>query len=88
MPGTSVQISNINNTSGDICQMVTHSLNRAMAFKRFLDRYTSAQLVSTFGFVQGDADILKSAFTDLAAINTAFQANRAFLDQLAGMGDV
>lgn len=88
MIGIDVQISNINNSAGDICRSTAHSLNRAMAFKRFLDRYSSAQLITAFGFSQGDADILKSAFTDLAAVNTAFQANRTFLDQLSGMGDI
>ena len=88
MVGLVVSQNDINITSGDICRSLTHSLNRAMNFKRFLDRFSSAQLVSQFGFTQGDADLIKSAFTDLATINTTFQANRAFIDQLAGLGDV
>jgi len=88
MAGLTVQQNDINITSGDICRAVAHSVNRAVNFKRFLDRFTSAQLVTQFGFTQGDADLIKSAFTELANINTAFQANRAFVDQLSGLGDV
>lgn len=88
MAGLVVTQSDININSGDICRSVTHAINRAINFKRFLDRFTSAQLVSTFGFTQADADTIKSAFTDLSTINTTFQANRAFIDQLSGLGDV
>lgn len=88
MAGLAVQITDINVTAGDICRSVTHGLNRAVNFKRFLDRFTSAQLLSQFGFTQGDADLIKSAFTDLNTINTTFQANRVFIDQLSGLGDV
>jgi hypothetical protein len=88
MPGLVVQQSDINITSGDICRSLTHALNRGIEFKRFLDRFSSAQLVSNFGFTQVDADLIKSAFTDLATVNTTFQANRAFISQLTGLGDV
>lgn len=88
MTGVSVQITDINSTAGDICRAVAHHLNRAVALKRFLDRFTAQNLIDTYGFTMADATILKSAFTDLAAINTTFQANRAFLDQLSGLGDV
>jgi hypothetical protein len=88
MPGLPIQQSDINVTAGDICRAVTHDLNRAANFKRFLDRFSSAQLVSAFGFTQGDADIIKSAFGELAAVNTTFQTNRTFVDMLAGLGDV
>lgn len=88
MAGLAVQISDVNTTSGDICRLVTHSLNRAINFKRFLDGLTAADLVSKYGFTLADANTIKSAFADLATINTTFQANRVFLDQLSGMGDV
>lgn len=88
MAGLTLQGNDINSTSGDICRGVTYQLRRAVNFKRFLDRFTSAQLVTLYGLTQADADLIKSAFTDLATINTTFQANRVFLDQLAGMGDV
>jgi hypothetical protein len=86
--GLTIDITQINSSAGDISRAITHHINRAMAFKRFLDRFTSAQLVSTYGFVQADADLIKSAFTDLGTLNTTFQANRAFIDQLVGVGDV
>lgn len=86
--GLPVQIGDINITAGDICRAVTHHLQRAMAMKLFLDRFSSAQLVSAYGFTQGDADIIKSAFAQLATIDVSFQANRTFINQLTGMGDV
>lgn len=88
MIGLSVQLNDVNITAGDVCRAVTHQLNRAAAFKRFLDRFTAQDLVTTFGFVLADANTLKSAVTQLDTINTTFQANRVFIDQLAGMGDV
>lgn len=88
MAGLTVQGSDIQITSGDISRALAHTMNRGMAFKRFLDRFTSGQLVSIFGLVQADADLIKSAYADFATINTTFQANRLFLDQLAGLGDV
>ncbi len=88
MVGIQVTIGDINTRAGVVARDVTHGINQAINMKRFLDRFTSGQLVTAFGFTQSDADILKSAFTELAAVNTTFQANRAFIDQLSGMGDV
>lgn len=87
MVGSIVDLSTINRTAGDICYQVSHQLNRAAALKLFLDRFTAQNLVDSFGFTLGDANILKSAMTDLATINTTFAANRSFINQVAGLGD-
>lgn len=88
MAGLPVQLNDINVTAGDICRAVAHHLNRAVNFKRFMDRFTAQDLVDKFAFTLADANLIKSAVADLAAVNATFQANRAFLDQLAGLGDV
>jgi hypothetical protein len=86
--GIFVTIGDINARAGVAARDVTHAINQAMNMKRFMDRYTSAQLVTAYGGTTGDWDIVKSAFTEFGTINTTFQANRAFIDQLSGMGDV
>lgn len=88
MAGLTVTGNDLNTTSGDICRGVTYQLRRAANFKRFLDRFTSAQIATQFGVSTADADLIKSAFADLATVNTTFQSNRVFVDQLAGLGDV
>jgi hypothetical protein len=88
MAGLTVTNNDINITAGDIARAVAHHLNRGVNFKRFLDRFTAQNLVDQFGLTIGDANLIKSAFADLATVNATFQANRVFLDQLAGMGDV
>ena len=88
MIGLAVNQNNINSTAGEIALSVIKDLGRASAMKSFLDRFTAQDLVTNFGFTIGDANLLKSAIADLSAINTTFNANRTFLNQLAGMGDV
>lgn len=88
MAGLTVTATEFNTTAGSISRAITYHLRAAVNFKRYLDRFTSAQLSTQFGITTGDADLIKSAFGSLDTVNTSFQANRVFVDQLAGMGDV
>lgn len=88
MAGLAITGEAINITVGDISRAIVHHMNRAIAFKRFTDRLTAADLASQFGISLADANMIKSAITELAQINATFQVNRAFIDQVSGLGDV
>ena len=88
MAGLVIQGSDINISAGDICRSLTTTLRRAASIKRFTDRFTSAQLVTAFGGTTGEWDIVKSAIGEMATTTATFQTNRAFVDQLAGLGDI
>lgn len=88
MASLSVTSNDIHNMVGDVSRAITYYLRRVMNFKRFLDRFTAQNLVDQFGLTIGDANLIKSAANDFATIDTTFQANRAFLDQVSGLDDV
>ena len=88
MVGLAVDITQINATAGDIARTLQHTMNRVGEFKRWLDAYASADLVGQFGFSQGDADVLKSAFGEADVVRQAHTNNRTFLSRLGGLGDV
>ncbi len=88
MPGLNVTQTDINNTIGDICRGTIYQLRRAINFKRFTDRFTAQDMVDKFGFTLADANLIKSAVGQLAAIDVTLQANRVFIDQVDGLGDV
>jgi hypothetical protein len=88
MVGLPVDQGAINTTAGDIARQLQHVMIRAGEFKRFLDRFSAADLVVTFGFTLDEANLLKSAYTEAEAVRATHTANRAFLSQIAGMGAV
>lgn len=88
MAGLIVTQVELNASVGDICRGIIYQLRRAINFKHFADRFTAQDLVDEFGISLEDANLIKSAVTELDAINTAFQSNRAFIDQLSGLGDL
>lgn len=88
MAGLIVTASDINSTAGDIYRSLIYNMRRGANLKRFLDRFTAQQLVDNFGMTIGDANLLKSAVGEFSAIGVTFQANRVFIDQVAGLGDV
>jgi hypothetical protein len=88
MPGLVVDAAAINLQAGDVCRGVTIQIRRATAIKRFMDRFTAADLTTIYGISTADANILKSAMTELGSAITTFNANRVFIDQIAGLGDL
>jgi hypothetical protein len=88
MAGLIVTANDVNNTVGDISRAIDYQMRRSINLKRFLDRFTAQDLFDKFGIPLADANLIKSAVGELATINTTFQANRSFIDQVEGLGDV
>lgn len=94
--GRSLSSAEINNAAAGIAQSLFATMDNITKMKAVLDGYSSAQLVSNFGFVQADADVLKSAFTDMANLvnlwtgvatsGTVPRDHRVFAKQLLGTG--
>lgn len=94
--GRSLSAAEINSGAAAIAQALFATMDNVTKMKAVLDGYSSAQLVTTFGFVQADADVLKSAFTDMADIVAAWTGqamtgtvprdHRVFAKQLLGTG--
>jgi len=93
--GRSISKDELNNAAAAVASSLFATMDNIAKVKAVLDGYSSAQLVSLFGFVQADADVLKSAFTDMDKIRQIFtgaatQAStndfRVFAKQLLGTG--
>lgn len=94
--GRSLSQAEINNAAAGIAGSLAATMDNIVKMKAVLDGYSSAQLVSNFGFVQADADVLKSAFTDMANLATIWTGgaatgtmprdHRVFVKQLLGTG--
>lgn len=68
---------------------------RAQELNTFLVGYPDGNLISDFGYVQGDINILKSALADVDALRLVYQGTnpqtsvkdfRLFLKQIWGLG--
>lgn len=96
MPGRSISKDELNNQSGAIAASLFATLDNVRKLKAVTDAYTSAQLVSQFGFANvGEADILKSAITDMDTLRQIWEGTaaktpaadmRTFAKQLLGTG--
>jgi hypothetical protein len=93
--GRSISKDEINNQAGGIAASLFATLDNVKKLKAVLDGYSSTQLVSAFGFVQGDADLLKSAIADMDTLRQVWEGTaaktpaadmRAFAKQLLGTG--
>ena len=94
--GRTISKAKIDNTAGAVASSVFASLDNVRKFKAVLDAYSSAQLVSVFGYAStAEADILKSAITDLDKLRQIFEGTatqaavsdfRFFAKQLLGTG--
>lgn len=73
--GRSLSAAELNSGAAAIAQAMFSTMDNVTKMKAVLDGYSSAQLVSTFGFVQADADMLKSAFTDMADMVLQWQGS-------------
>jgi len=59
--------------AGGLCQQVDSTFLRIQQFKAFLDTIPDATLISAYGFVQGDIDVLRSSLVDLEQLRTIYQ---------------
>lgn len=62
----------IDNTSGSLCRDLNNLFGRIVAFDAWLDGQPDADLISAYGYSQADVDRLKSAFSDLAQLQTIY----------------
>jgi hypothetical protein len=95
--GAQITKAEIDAAAYQISRAVFADLANVQKLKAFLDGYSSANLVTNWGYTSGDADILKSAFTDLgdlalvwnnttSAYLTGTHNYQAFARQLLGVG--
>lgn len=59
--------------AGSLFQQCDATFLRVQQFKAFLDTIPDATLISAYGFVQADIDVLRSALADLEQLRTIYQ---------------
>jgi hypothetical protein len=94
--GIQISQAEINNQAGALARSVFNSLENVRQFKAWLDGLSAQDLATGYGFSVGDANVLKSAFTDLGDLAGIFQGSaavatlphdyRVFAKQLLGTG--
>lgn len=94
--GIQISQAEINNQAGAIARSVFNSLENVRQFKSWLDGLSANDLMTGYGFNSTDANVLKSAFTDLGDLAGIFQGSaavatlphdyRVFAKQLLGTG--
>jgi len=88
MPGMQVSNLTFQETAGQISLNVQKACNDVEEFKRQLDPFTAQALADKFGISLDDANIIKSAYTELSTVAQAQANNRTFSSKLNGVGDV
>jgi hypothetical protein len=89
MAGIPVSATDINITSGDISRRMQAVCNDVTEFARFLAPYTADALAAAFPpMTVDDANVIKSAWTELMLVADTQTNNRTFSAKLAGMGDI
>lgn len=87
----------INNHAGGLLQAIDGTFLRIQQFKLFLDAIPDATLISAYGYVQADIDVLRSALSDAEQLRTIYQGTvnlavakdfRAFAKQTYAYGSL
>lgn len=65
----------INSRAAALCQQADATFLRIQQFKAWLDTLDDATMTSTYGYVQGDLNILRSAFVDLEQLRSIYQGS-------------
>lgn len=65
----------INSRLAGISIGLDRSLLQIQQFKVWLDSLSDATLIATYGYVQGDLDIIRSAVADLDQLRTIYQGS-------------
>lgn len=63
----------INGKVGGLARELDSTFLRIQQAKTFLDTIADGTLIGTYGYVQGDIDVLRSALTDLEQLRTIYQ---------------
>jgi hypothetical protein len=74
--GIQVTQDRVNTQAGALAASIFAAMQNVLEFKAWLDTVTVGDL-ETLGFATGDANVLKSAFTDLADLAGIFTGNAA-----------
>jgi hypothetical protein len=86
--GIPVSKESVDVSAGNMALNLERALNDAVELKLYFDRFTAAEISTMFGYTEQEANVLKSALGEADVIRQAWVANRTFLQQLAGLGDV
>lgn len=86
--GIPVDKSTIDISAGNMALTLERSLNDAAELKLYFDRYSAGDIATMFGYTEQEANVLKSALGEADVVRQTYLANRTFLSQLAGLGDV
>lgn len=87
----------INATAGVLAKDVDRVFTRVQQWKAWFDTQVDATLISQYGYVQADIDILRSAAAELEQLRTIYQGTvnlavakdfRAFSKQTYAFGSV
>jgi hypothetical protein len=87
----------INSRVGSLAQQMDSALLRIQQFKLFLDTIPDATLISAYGYVQADIDVIRSSLNDLEQLRTIYQGTvnlsvakdfRTFAKQLYAFGSI
>lgn len=85
MIGIQVTKMDLNTKAGDICSWLNEYYNQAVEIKQFIDLVGVQGLIDA-GFTQEEAEIMKTAFEDLAyQKDVSFDSSQA-VRQLYGLG--
>jgi hypothetical protein len=86
--GLPVTKESIDANAGNVAYQLDKVFRQAAELKAYLDHYTAADLATLFGYSESEAAILKSAFGEAAIVQASYDANKTFLTQIQGLGDV
>lgn len=86
--GLPVTKESIDANAGNVAYTLEKVFRQAAELKAYLDHYTAADLAAMFSYSETEANILKSAMGEAAAVDVTYKANKTFLSQIAGLGDV
>jgi len=87
----------INAKAGNLLQQLDATFLRVQQLKAFLDTIPDASLISAYGYVQGDIDILRSSLVDAEQLRTIYQGTanlsvakdfRTFSKQVYAFGSI
>lgn len=87
----------INGRAGILLAGLDSTFLRIQQFKTFLDTIPDGTLISAYGYVQADIDILRSSLTDIELLRTVYQGTatqgslkdfRAFAKQVYAFGSI
>jgi hypothetical protein len=74
--------------AGNIAYTLDKVFRQSAELKAYLDHYTAEDLATLYGYTDTEANVLKSAFGEAAVVQQSYDANKQFLTQIQGLGDV